>query len=111
MTVQRAQLAVACVRHDDYNQVFGILFKPFLSQFLYCNEKHCIMLGQNYKRLKELSMGRLDQAPTRNNFKIVNEPEKARTIVYKFLFNLMQNLVQFYFYKLYFTVYSCATLS
>ena len=43
-------------------------------------------------------MGRLDQARTRpepgrtrKQFKIVNEPEKARTIVYKFLFNLMQN--------------------
>ena len=66
-------------------------------------------------------MGRLDQARTRPEsenaspnpkiIKIVNEPEKARTIVYKFMFNLMQNFVQFYFYLPYFTVYSCATLS
>ena len=68
-------------------------------------------------------MGRLDQARTqpenaspnpartRKYFKIVNEPEKARTIVHKFLFDLMQNFVQFYFYLPYFTVYSCATLS
>ena len=40
-----------------------------------------------------------------------SKPEKARTIVYEFLFNLMQNFVQFYFYKPYFTVYSCATLN
>ena len=43
-------------------------------------------------------MGRLDQARTRKYFKIVNEPEKARTFVCKFLFNSMQNFVQFYFY-------------
>ena len=38
-------------------------------------------------------------ARTRKYFKVVNKPEKARTIVYKFLFNLMQNFDQFYFYK------------
>ena len=32
-------------------------------------------------------MGRLDQARTRKYFKVVNEPEKALTVVYKFLFN------------------------
>ena len=62
--------------------------------------------GLNPARTKNASP---NPARTRRRFKIVNEPEKVRTIVYKFLFNLMQNFVQFYLR--YFTVYSCATLS
>ena len=73
----------------------------------------------------DLSMGRLDQAQTppepenaspnpariQKYFKVVNEPEKARTIINKFLFNLMQNFNHFKFYKPYFTICSCETLS
>ena len=59
-------------------------------------------------------MGQLDQARTQpqpENNLIVNEPEKPEQLFEKFLFNLIQNFVQFCFYKSSFTVYSCATLS
>ena len=64
--------------------------------------------GPNLARTRKF---KLESRSSPKIFIVLNVPEKARTVINKFLFNLMQNFDQFYFYKPFVSVTKCTSVT